>query len=221
MPPRTLLSWSSGKDCAWALHKLRHGACDLAAISTSFDTTSKRVAMHGVRDGLVDAQARALGLPLWRVELPWSCPNPIYEERMRELLARAEAAGIEHIAFADLFLEDIRAYRESKMAAHPKLKLQFPLWRRDTDRLAREMLDGGLKAVLVTGDPKRLPLEFAGREFDRDLLNDLPAGVDPCGENGEFHTFCYALPEFSEPVKFTRGTVQELGGFWYQDLLPA
>jgi diphthamide synthase (EF-2-diphthine--ammonia ligase) len=217
---KTLISWSSGKDCAWALHTLRkQDPAREIVLATTYDETSQRVAMHGVPMALVEAQARAFGLELWTVGLPWPCSNEIYEARMRGLLERAEKAGITEIVFADLFLEDIRGYREKKMAQFPQIKLSFPLWQLETRRLAETMMEGGLKAILACIDPKKLPREFAGREFDRDLLRDLPAGVDPCGENGEFHTFCYALPD-RPPVSVQKGPCVERHGFWYCELTP-
>ena len=183
---RVLLSWSSGKDSAWTLHKLRQqDDVEVVALLTTFNESVARVAMHAVRETLVEAQASAAGLPLWTVGLPSPCSNEEYESRMRALIERAQAAGISHFAFGDLFLEDIRAYR-IRMLAQTGIEPLFPLWGAPdaTAALAREMLDGGLRAVLTCVDPKQLPAEFSGRYYDTALLAALPATVDACGENG-------------------------------------
>ena len=216
---KTLFSWSSGKDCAWALNEFLSAPVPGDAIlATTFDESSTRIAMHGVPLELAQAQAEALGLPFWSVGLPWPCANDVYESRMLSLLKKAEAASVTQIVFADLFLEDIRKYRETKMVAFPAIKLCFPLWMRPTRELAEVMINGGLKAVVVCVDPKRLPREFVGREFDHSFLRDLPPGIDPCGECGEFHTFCYDLPSFKHPVRFKRASLAERHGFVYQEL---
>src|SRR5271155_3800141 len=181
--PKALLSWSSGKDSAWTLHVLRQQSdVEVVGLLTSFNQAAGRVAMHAVRRELVERQATAAGLPLWCVQLPWSCPNDVYEARMREAVGWAKREGVTHIAFGDLFLEDIRAYRERNLAGTGVDPL-FPIWTTssDTPRLAREMLANGLRAVITCIDPKQLDGRFAGRDFDDDLLSDLPSEVDPCG----------------------------------------
>lgn len=224
MKPRALLSWSSGKDSAWALHRLRAaGEVEVVGLVTTFNQAAERVAMHAVRETLVEAQARATGLPLWPVQLPWPCSNDDYAARMRELLERARAAGITHMAFGDLFLADIRAYREQQLAGTGITPL-FPLWNDDasaTAALAREMLAGGLHAVLTCVDPRQLDARFCGRDFDAALLDELPATVDPCGENGEFHTFCFAGPMFERPIAIRTGEQVTRDGFCFTDVLPA
>ena len=219
--PRLLLSWSSGKDSAWALHVLRQkNEYDIVGLVTTVNENFARVAMHGVREELLQAQADAAGLPLWRVPLPHPCPNGEYEARMRALIARAVAAGVTHMAFGDLFLEDIRAYREQQLAG-TGIAPVFPLWGLDTRQLAHAMIGAGLRAKLSCVDPKQLARDFAGRTFDETLLADLPAGVDPCGERGEFHSFCHAGPMFDRPIAVTTGEVVERDGFVFADLLPA
>jgi uncharacterized protein (TIGR00290 family) len=175
--------------------------------------------MHAVREALLDAQATALGLPCRKVMLPWPCSNDVYEREMAEALRAARAEGVTHVVFGDLFLQDIRAYREAKLAGTGISPL-FPLWQRDTHALAREMIDGGLRATLTCVDPTKLDRGFAGRSFDRALLGDLPRAVDPCGENGEFHTFAWAGPMFDTPIPAVAGTVVERDGFVFADLLP-
>jgi uncharacterized protein (TIGR00290 family) len=217
---RALLSWSSGKDSAWALHVLRRqGEVEVVGLLTTVDTTRGRVAMHAVREALLQRQAHATGLPLWTLPLPWPCPNDTYEARMSGVFARARDEGIDAIAYGDLFLADIRAYRESRHAG-TGIEPLFPLWERPTAGLAREMVDGGLRAVLTCVDPQRLDASFAGREFDEALLRDLPPGVDPCGEHGEFHTFVHAGPMFAAPIAICRGEVVARDGFVFADVLP-
>jgi uncharacterized protein (TIGR00290 family) len=218
--PKAWLSWSSGKDSAWALGIVRRlKNVDVIALLTTINTTHARVAMHAVRETLLDRQAAAAGLPLVKVPLPWPCPNQVYEQEMEKAMQQARDEGVTHVVFGDLFLEEIRRYREEKLAACNMTPL-FPVWRRDTDRLAREMLDGGLEAILTCVDPKKLDASFAGRAFDASLLRDLPSGIDPCGENGEFHTFAHAGPMFDSPVAVERGEVVERDGFIFADLLP-
>jgi len=217
---RLLLSWSSGKDSAWALHALRrHAEFEIVGLVTTLNEAFDRVAMHAVRAELLAAQAEAAQLPLWRVPLPWPCANSEYEARMRALIERARAAGVTHMAFGDLFLDDIRAYREKQLAGTGITPI-FPLWGFDTKQLARDMLAGGLRATLTCVDPKRLPAAFAGRGFDAALLDALPEGVDPCGERGEFHSFCHAGPMFTRPIPARTGEVVERDGFVFADLLP-
>ena len=221
MRPRALLSWSSGKDSAWALHVLRQrGEVEVVGLVTTLNEAFGRVAMHGVRVELVQAQADAAGLPLWTVPLPWPCSNDEYETRMRGVIARARAAGIAVFAFGDLFLEEIRAYRERQLAGTGIMPL-FPLWGTtdDTPALAREMIAADLRATLICLDPRHLPTTFAGREFDLGLIEELPPSVDPCGERGEFHTFCHAGPMFDRPISIRTGEVVERDGFVFTDLI--
>jgi uncharacterized protein (TIGR00290 family) len=222
MKPKVLLSWSSGKDSAWALHVLRQrGEVEVVGLVTTLNEAFGRVAMHGVRAELVAAQAEAAGLPLWPVPLPWPCSNAEYESRMRAVVEKARSAGVTAFAFGDLFLTEIRAYRERQLAG-TGLEPLFPIWgtSADTPALARAMIAAGLRATLTCVDPKQLDPRFAGREFDAALLVDLPPGVDPCGENGEFHTFCHAGPVFTRPVSVRLGDVVERDAFWFADLLP-
>ncbi len=219
--PRALVAWSSGKDCAWALHALRRtGEIEVAGLLTTVTEAFGRVSMHATREELLDRQAAALGLPCRKIRIPFPCPNERYEQEMAAALATARAEGVTHVAFGDLFLEDVRAYREAKLAGTGVAPL-FPLWGRPTGALVREMLDGGLRAVLTCVDPGRLDRTFAGRTLDAALLADLPPGVDPCGENGEFHTFAFAGPMFSAPIPIATGGVVEREGFVFADVLPA
>jgi diphthamide synthase (EF-2-diphthine--ammonia ligase) len=180
-----------------------------------------RVAMHGVRRELVEAQAEATGLPLWTVGLPWPCSNEVYEQRMRGLIDRARFHGVTHMAFGDLFLEDIRAYRIRQLSG-TGIEPMFPVWTSpdQTSALAKQMLAAGLRATLTCVDPRQLDPSFVGRAFNEELLADLPAGVDPCGENGEMHTFCHAGPMFTRPIAVRVGERVERDGFWFADLLP-
>lgn len=216
---KTLLAWSSGKDSAWALHVLRGQGVEIGALLTTVNEAADRVAMHGVRRTLLEAQAAAAGLPLWPISLPWPCSNQDYELRMAEACRRAVSEGYGAIAFGDLFLRDIREYRERQLAGSG-LQPLFPLWEKPTRALADEMIAGGVRAYLSCVDTKALPPAFAGREFDSALLADLPDGVDPCGENGEFHTFISDGPMFRVPVPVEPGNVHEAGGFVYRDLVP-
>lgn len=218
---RLLLSWSSGKDSAWCLHTLRQQAdIELVGLLTTFNEKADRVAMHAVRRQLVEQQAAAAGLPLIPVFLPWPCSNAEYEAALKSALEQAQAESeIDAIAFGDLFLEDIRRYRETQMAALG-IEPVFPIWQQPTDELARAMIDGGVKAYLTCVDPKQCPAEFAGREFDFTLLNELPASVDPCGENGEFHTFVFDGPMFDAPIGVRVGETIERDGFVLADVLP-
>ncbi len=215
------LSWSSGKDSAWALHVLRQqGEYEVVGLLTTLNGEAGRVAMHAVRDALLDAQASAAGLPVHKVMLPAPCPNEIYEQRMTAALDVARAEGIAAIAFGDLFLEDVRRYREERMAGTGIAAL-FPLWAVPTPALAREMVRAGLVAHLTCIDPRKLPRAFAGRLFDDALVDDLPTDIDPCGENGEFHSFASAGPMFRHAVAVRPGEVVERDGFVFADLLPA
>lgn len=218
---RTLLSWSGGKDSAWALHLLRQQpGVEVVGLLTTVNQHFQRVAMHGFRETLLDAQAEAAGLPLWKIPLPWPCSNEIYESLMAAACARAVAEKIDAIAFGDLFLEDIRAYRIANLAP-TGLEPLFPCWLLPTAQLARDMLTNGLRAHLTCIDPRHLNPSFAGREFNAQLLADLPAAVDPCGERGEFHTFVSAGPMFSRSIEIRPGDTVERDGFVYADLLPA
>lgn len=218
---RILLSWSSGKDSAWALHALRADPdVEVVGLLTTVTEAYDRVAMHGVRRALLAAQAAAVGLPLHEVWLPSPCPNEVYEARMGEALATARAEGVEAVAFGDLFLEDIRDYRESRMAP-TGLAALFPLWGRDTAALSRQMVGQGLRATLTSVDPRQLDPAFVGRHYDAALLDELPAGVDPCGERGEFHTVVWASPDFSAPLPVRTGERVEREGFWFADVLLA
>jgi uncharacterized protein (TIGR00290 family) len=219
--PKALVAWSSGKDSAWALHEVRRaGALEVVGLLTTVTSEFGRVSMHAVREALLDAQAAAVGLPVRKVWIPWPCPNERYEEEMSRALAEARAAGVGHVVFGDLFLEDVRAYRVARLAG-TGVDPVFPLWGRDTARLAREMLDGGVTATLTCVDPRALAPTFAGRAFDAALLADLPAGVDPCGERGEFHTFVSAGPMLAAPVRVAPGEIVTREGFVFADLLPA
>ena len=220
MRRKILLSWSSGKDSAWAWKLLSQQAgVEIAALVTTFNQAADRVAMHAVRRALVEEQAARLGAPLWQVELPWPCSNTEYEQIMRGVLERARAEGIDAVAFGDLFLQDIRAYRE-KQLADTGLEPLFPVWALPTAQLARDMIAGGVKAKITCVDPKKLDRSFAGCDFDLALLDRLPAAVDPCGENGEFHTFVYDAPGFSRPIPVRTGEIVERDGFVFADVLP-
>ena len=216
---KLVLSWSSGKDSAWTLHVLRRGGVAVAGLLTSINVAAQRVSMHGVREEILRAQAAAAGLPLFTIALPYPCSNEIYEERLREASRTAVAAGFTHVAFGDLFLEDVRKYREERMAGSG-LEPLFPLWGQSTAALAREMIDGGLEAFIACLDPRVLPRAFIGAAFDRNLLDRLPASVDPCGERGEFHTCVTAGPMFASPIPLVPGDVVERDGFVFGDLTP-
>jgi len=217
---RVLLSWSTGKDAAWSLHILRQTEdVEVVALLTTVNQAFERVAMHAVRQELLGRQAEAVGLPLLTVPLPWPCGNADYEAAMAKALTEArERFAIDHIAFGDLFLEDVRAYREKQLEGTGLTPL-FPLWGRPARALAEEMIAGGLRATLTCIDPRHLPASFAGRAFDRALLDSLPSGVDPCGERGEFHTCAYAGPMFSAALTPVVGEIVERDGFIFADLL--
>ena len=218
---KILLSWSSGKDSAWTLHVLRQrGEVEVAGLLTTINTHFQRVAMHGTRQSLLKAQARAARMPLWEVPLPWPCSNEIYEQAMSAACATAVQQGISAVAFGDLFLEDVRRYREDRLRG-TGLEPVFPLWGRNTRELILEMFDGGLRARIVCVDPSKLAADFVGRDLDHDLLSRLPAAVDPCGENGEFHTFTYAGPMFHDAIPIKAGEAVTRDGFLYADVLPA
>jgi uncharacterized protein (TIGR00290 family) len=218
-PPKAFVSWSSGKDSAFALHEARQcGLAEIVGVLTTVNEEFQRVAMHGVRESLLDRQVAALGLPAIKVAIPNPCSNAAYEARLAEASRRIMAMGVRHMVFGDLFLEDIRAYREVRLR-EAGMEGVFPLWKRDTGALAREMIESGLVAHLTCIDPRRLDRRFAGRRFDENLLRDLPDGVDPCGENGEFHTVVSAGPMFSAPIPVTAGEVVERDGFIFADVL--
>jgi uncharacterized protein (TIGR00290 family) len=217
---KVLLSWSSGKDSAWALHLLRRQPeIQVAALLTTFNSAADRVAMHAVRRALVEAQAERTGLPLWAVELPWPCSNLEYEERMRGVCQRATTEGFVAIAFGDLFLQDIRDYRVRQLQGSG-LEPLFPVWQIPTKQLGRDMIAAGVKAKITCVDPSKLAKSFAGREYDLHLLQTLPPEIDPCGENGEFHTFVCDAPVFSRPIGVRMGEVVERDGFVFADVLP-
>ena len=217
----TLLSWSSGKDSAWSLHRLRQSSeHEVVALLTTFNQSADRVAMHGVRRPLVQSQAKAAGLPLWEVELPWPCSNNDYECAMKAACDRAVHQGIECVAFGDLFLTEIREYREKQLLG-TGLTPVFPLWGIPTDALAREMIAAGLRAKLTCVDCHQLDTDFVGREFDGNLLRELPPNADPCGENGEFHSFVYAGPMFRDVIPVEAGEIVLREQFAFADLLPA
>ncbi|HKD81542.1 MAG TPA: ATP-binding protein [Candidatus Angelobacter sp.] len=215
------LSWSSGKDSAWALQALRQqGEFEITGLITTINSAFDRVAMHGTRRVLVEMQAEAAGLPLLAAPLPWPCSNADYERVMKHVCDQAVAQGVSAVAFGDLFLADVRAYRERQLQG-TGLEPLFPLWQMATDQLARQMIESGLRARLVCVDPKQLDPSFVGRDFDQQFLDDLPQGVDPCGENGEFHSFVYGGPMFSRTLPIVAGEKVERDGFWYQDVLAA
>lgn len=219
---RVLLSWSSGKDSAWALHVLRQEAdVEIAGLLTTFNAAADRVAMHAVRRTLVEAQAAATALPLWAVELPYPCSNAAYEAKMAAVIERARSERITHMAFGDLFLEDVRNYRIRRLAGTGIAPL-FPLWAdaSDTPRLARCMLAAGIRAVVTCVDPKQIAERFAGRRYDAALLAELPPTVDPCGERGEFHTFCHGGPMFASEIAVQVGEIVTRDGFCFADLVP-
>jgi uncharacterized protein (TIGR00290 family) len=217
---RVLLSWSSGKDSAWALHLLKHMPdVQVVALVTSFNHSVDRVAMHAVRRSLVETQAQRVGLPIWSVELPSPCSNEVYEHLMEVIWKRAAAEEVTEVAFGDLFLQDIRAYRERQLQGTGLTPI-FPVWDLPTPALAQEMIQAGVKAMLTCIDPAKLDRSFAGRTFDSSLLHSLPPNVDPCGENGEFHTFVYDSPTFSRPITIRPGQILERDGFVFADALP-
>ena len=221
MKRRILVSWSSGKDIAWALHLLqRQGDYEIAGLVTTVNSAFDRVAMHSTRRVLVERQAAAARLPLKIVDLPWPCSNADYERIMNSVCQEAVKQGITGFAFGDLFLADIRAYRERQLKG-TGLEPIFPLWLMPTGSLAHEMIEGGLRAKLVCVDPAKLTPEFAGRDFDRQLLADLPPGIDPCGENGEFHSFVYGGPMFDREIRVATGERLQRDGFWFCDVAPA
>lgn len=217
-PPRALLAWSSGKDSAWALHVLRgQGEIRVVGLLTTMNERANRVAMHAVRDPLVRAQAASLGLPLITVPIPSPCSNEEYERAMDLAMRQASRDGITRVAFGDLYLRDVRRYREERLAA-TTISPVFPLWGRDTKILSREMVRSGLRACITCVDPAKLDASFAGRVYDEQFLDDLPQEVDPCGENGEFHSFAYDGPMFDRPLPVVGGRVVARDGFVFADV---
>lgn len=215
---KTVLSWSSGKDSAWALHLLREQGTEVSLLLTTINRVFDRVAMHGVRRELLEAQAVAVSVPIMIVELPWPCENVLYEAIMKRVNKKLVADGFDTIAFGDLYLQDIRDYREKNLEGSGLTPI-FPVWGLQTDRLSQEMLAAGLRSRITTIDPKQLDPRFAGRVWDHSLLADLPEGVDPCGERGEFHTFAFAGPMFSAPVEHRLGEIVKRDGFVFADLV--
>ncbi len=217
---RTWINWSSGKDATWALRAVcADDQLEITGLLTTTNAAADRVAMHAVRRELLQVQATAVGLPLHVVELPSPCSNSEYEHRMSQAVDAARQAGVDEFVFGDLALADVRAYREQNLAGSGITPL-FPIWGQNTTVLAEEMISSGLQAVVTCVDPAQLPAEFAGRRYDRQFLQDLPAGVDPCGENGEFHTFVTDGPGFGAPVPVELGEIVERDGFVFADLLP-
>ena len=216
----TWLWWSSGKDSAWALHTLRRSGAEVTALVTTVTETFDRVSMHAVRTELLRRQAESAGLPLRVIEIPYPCSNEIYERAVDGVLEQASRESVAAMAFGDLFLEDIRDYR-LKLLEGTGFEPLFPIWGADTGTLAREMQTGGLRARITCVDPRVMPRKLAGREWDEALLAELPDGVDPCGENGEFHTFAWAGPAFAHDVATLPGRLEERDGFVFADLLPA
>jgi uncharacterized protein (TIGR00290 family) len=220
VPEDVLFCWSGGKDSAMALHTLRAaGDCRITALLTTITEEYDRISMHGVRRMLLERQAESLGLPLHAVLIPPQCINATYEERMKEALAQHFARGVRRVAFGDIFLEDLRVYREKNLA-QVSMQALFPIWKRDTRELAREFVWLGFRAITVCVDPRILDASFAGRELDASFFADLPSGVDPCGENGEFHTFVFDGPVFETPIPIRVGEKVMRDGFCFCDLLP-
>jgi uncharacterized protein (TIGR00290 family) len=217
---RVLLSWSSGKDSAWTLHVLRQQPeIEVCGLLTTINSHFQCVAMHGTRHELLKLQAAVAGLPLWEIPLPWPCSNEIYEQAMAGACKQAIGAGVSAIAFGDLFLEDVRKYRESRLRG-TGLDPLFPLWGRNTRELVGETIDGGLRSRIVCLNPSKISPDFAGLDLDHELLRQLPETVDPCGENGEFHTFTYAGPMFREPIPIKSGECVTRDGFVFADVIP-
>ncbi len=219
--PRAWLAWSSGKDSLWALHLAREsGEVAVVGLLATITDPYRRVSMHGVRESLVEAQAAALGLPLHVVRIPSPCSHDEYEAQMARAMEEARQSGVTHVVFGDVRLADVRAYREERLGS-VGMEAAFPLWGRDTRALAEEIIAGGVRAVVSCLDPRKTPRDLAGREFDRELLRQLPDEVDPCGENGEFHTFAWDGPGFAAPIAVEVGETVERDGFVFTDVLPA
>jgi uncharacterized protein (TIGR00290 family) len=216
--PKAWMSWSSGKDSAFCLYEvLRSSQFQVTHLLTTMNEEARRVSMHAVRDELLQKQADAIGIPLYRVSLPYPCSNEIYADRMSHAIEDAKSQGVTTMIFGDLFLEDVRAYRVEALKP-TGLKAQFPLWKRDTSELAREMINSGQRAVITAVDPRKLSRDFVGREFNHSFLDALPTDVDPCGENGEFHSFVFDGPIFSAPIPIKVGQVVERDGFIFCDV---
>lgn len=214
------MSWSGGKDSSLALHAAQRGRdLDIVALLTTVTAEHDRISMHGVRTSLLRAQAARLELPLTEVVIPPACSNTVYEAAFADALRRLRAEGVEDVVFGDLFLQDIRAYREAQLTTHG-MRAHFPIWQQDTRTTAREFIGAGFRAVIVCVDPAQLDTGFCGREFDTELLEQLPPACDPCGERGEFHTFVYDAPMFAAPIPIVRGTVVPRGGFVFCDVMP-
>ena len=221
MPKRTLLSWSSGKDSAWTLHVLRGlNDVDVVGLFTTVNEKYDRVAMHAVRSSLLRRQADCVHLPMQVIPIPYPCSDDEYAAVMTEFIEKAAALDVECMAFGDLFLPDVRKYRE-KMLGGTGLEPIFPLWGADTDKLAEEMIAAGVRAVITCIDPKKLPPDFAGRTYDKKFLADLPDGIDPCGEGGEFHSFVFDAPTFTQPIEVSVGRPERHDGFIFADVVPA
>lgn len=217
---KAVVAWSSGKDSAYALHVAReNGEVEIVGALTTLTEPFERVSMHGVREALLDRQMAEADLTCTKVRIPSPCSNEIYDARMAAAMETLKAEGVTHVIFGDLFLEDIRAYREERLTPLGVTSL-FPLWQRDTTELAREMVSSGVRAIVTCVDPRVLPASFAGRVVDASFLADLPEGVDPCGENGEFHTVVVEGPMFRHPIEVERGEVVERGGFVFADVIP-
>lgn len=220
MSKKTWLSWSSGKDSAWALHVLRQsGKYEVTGLFTTVNTAFDRVAMHAVRVELLRRQAQAVGLPMYLIEIPYPCSDEQYAAAMSDFIVRAREEGVQCMAFGDLYLQDVRRYREERMQG-TGIEPVFPLWEKPTRALLEEMLEKGLRACLTCVDPRVLPAEFAGRELTVSLLEDMPSGIDPCGENGEFHTFVFDGPMFAQPLEIESGEVVARDGFVFADCRP-
>jgi len=216
---KAILSWSSGKDSAMALYRILNAKdYEIVCLLTTITDQFHRVSMHGVREELLDAQAESLGYPLEKVMIPYPCPNQVYEEKMANVLSVWKAKDVRHVIFGDIFLEDIRKYREEKLA-QIDMKPVFPLWMSDTKQLAWDMLKVGFRAVITCVDPKKIAPAFAGRFFDESFLRSLPPQVDPCGENGEFHTFVYDGPVFKRPISVRVGELVTRDGFVFADIV--
>ncbi len=219
MKKKTLLSWSSGKDSAWMLHLLKQDPdIEIAGLFSTINNEFNRIAMHSTRAELAEQQAECAGLPIKFIPLPYPCTNVQYEAIMNEFIKEVKREEIEYFAFGDLYLESVRNYREKNLAGTGITPL-FPLWKKDTKKLSSEMIDAGLKAIVTCIDPKCLPKEFAGRNYDKDFLQQIPAGVDPCGENGEFHSFVFAGPMFHKKIDIRVGETVTRDGFVFTDII--
>ena len=218
--PKAIVSWSSGKDSAMALHRIvTSNAFEILGILTTVSDTFQRVSMHGVREELLDQQANSLGIAVEKVRIPYPCPNEVYEQKMSELLRNYKSKGVSHVVFGDLYLEDVRRYREEKLRQIGVTPI-FPLWKENTEELARTIIRVGFKAIITCVDPKKLHPKFAGQYFDEKFLSEIPANVDPCGENGEFHTFVFDGPIFWNRIEITVGDRVFRDGFQFVDLVP-